>query len=116
MIYQGEVHWVDFGAPRGSAPGYRRPCVVVQNDAFNASRISTVVVAAITRNLRLGDAFGNVTLRKGEAGLRAKSVVNISQLATVDRSLLAGRVGKLSQRRMTEVLAGVYSLLEPVEA
>ncbi len=116
VIQQGEVHWVDFGAPKGSSPAYRRPCVVVQNDAFNASRISTVVVAAITSNLRLGHAFGNVALRKGEAGLRVKSIVNISQLATVDRSLLAGRIGKLSQRRMAEVLAGVYALLEPVDA
>lgn len=116
MISQGEVHWVDFGAPKGSAPAYRRPCVVVQNDAFNASRISTIVVVAITSNLRLGHAFGNVALRKGEGGLTAKSVVNISQVTTVDRSMLAGRLGKLSQRRLAEVLAGVYAMLEPVNA
>ncbi len=115
MISRGEVHWVDFGAPQGSEPAFRRPCVVVQNDAFNGSRIATVVVAVITSNLRLAQAFGNVLLRKGEAGLRRSSVVNISQLATVDRSMLAGRIGKLSRRRLGEVLEGIYALLNPVE-
>jgi mRNA interferase MazF len=115
VIGQGEVHWIDFGAPRGSAPAKRRPCVIVQNDAFNASRISTVVVAAITGNLLLGQAFGNVRLRKGEAGLKRRSVVNISQLITVDRAMLRGRIGKLSRRRLGEVLQGIYGLLRPVE-
>jgi len=114
-ISQGEIHWVDFGAPKGSGPGYRRPCVVVQNDAFNASRISTVVVAVITSNLRLAQAFGNVLLRKREAGLTRRSVVNISQIATIDRSMLSGRIGKLSGRRLDEVLGGIYALLNPVE-
>jgi len=112
---QGEVHWVDFRTPQGSEPGYKRPCVVVQNDAFNASAISTVVVAVITSNLRLAQAFGNVSLRKGEAGLPRRSVVNISQIATVDRSMLGGRLGKLSARRFGEVLEGIYGLLCPIE-
>jgi mRNA interferase MazF len=97
----------------GSEPAHRRPCVIVQNDAFNASRISTVVVAALTTNLRLGEAFGNVTLRKGEAGLPTRSVVNISQLATVDRAMLDSRIGKLSRRRLDDVLGGIYALLHP---
>jgi mRNA interferase MazF len=109
------VHWVDFRVPEGSEPGYRRPCVVVQNDAFNASAISTVVVAIITSNVRLGGAFGNVTLRRGEAGLARRSVINISQIATVDRSMLRGRLGKLSVRRLHEVLEGIYALLNPIE-
>lgn len=112
---QGEVHWVDFRTPQGSEPAFRRPCVVVQNDAFNQSRISTVVVAVITGNLDLARAFGNVLLRKGEAGLPRSSVVNISQLATVDRTMLAGRIGKLGRRRLSEVLEGVYALLNPVD-
>jgi mRNA interferase MazF len=116
VISQGDVHWVDFGDPKGSQPAFRRPCVIVQNDAFNASRISTVVVATVTSNLRLAQAFGNVTLRKGEAGLPKRSVVNISQLATIDRSLLDGRIGKLSLRRLNEVIAGIYALLHPVES
>jgi mRNA interferase MazF len=114
VIRQGEVHWIEFGKPIGSEPARRRPCVIVQNDAFNASAISTVVVVMITSNLRLGQAFGNVTLRKGEAGLRRKSVANVSQIATVDRSVLNGRIGVLSRRRLDEVLRGVYSLLNPV--
>lgn len=116
MISQGEVHWVDFGAPQGSEPGPRRPCVIVQNDAFNASRISTVVVAVITSNVRLAEAFGNVALRKGEAGLRRASVVNVSQVATVDRSMLDGRIGQLTRRRLGEVLGGIYGMLHPVES
>ena len=116
MTTQGEVHWVDLGDPRGSEPAHRRPCVIVQNDAFNASRISTVVVVILTSNLRLGQAFGNVTLRKGEAGLPRRSVANISQLATVDRTLLDGRIGKLNRRRLDEVLRGVYTLLRPVDS
>lgn len=115
VISQGEVHWVDLGAPKGSGPGYRRPCVIVQNDAFNASRIATVVVAVITSNLRLAAAFGNVLLRKGEAGLPRPSVVNVSQIATVDRAALNGLVGKLSARRRDEILAGIHALLNPVE-
>jgi mRNA interferase MazF len=115
VIAQGEVHWIDFGSPSGSEPAKRRPAVIVQNDAFNASRISTVVVAVVTSNPRLGQAFGNVTLRKGEAGLNKKSVVNVSQIITVDREKLTGRIGKLSRRRLGEVLQGIYGLLRPVE-
>jgi mRNA interferase MazF len=115
VIAQGEIHWVDFGSPKGSEPGYRRPCVVVQNDAFNSSKIATVVVAVITGNLRLSDAFGNVLLKKGEAGLTRNSVVNISQIATIDRSMLDGRIGKIGRRRLAEILSGIYAMLEPVE-
>jgi mRNA interferase MazF len=115
IVAQGEIHWVDFGAPKGSEPGYRRPCVVVQNDAFNSSAIATVVVVVVTSNLRLASAFGNVLLRRGEAGLTRKSVVNVSQVATVDRSVLKGRIGKLSAHRLDEVLGGIYALLNPIE-
>ncbi len=115
VISQREVHWVDFGSPKGSEPGYRRPCVILQNDAFNISKISTVVVIPITGNLRLGRAFGNVTLRKGEAGLPKQCIVNISQIATVDRSMLDGRIGILSRARFNDVLQGVYALLRPIE-
>jgi mRNA interferase MazF len=115
VIKQGEVHWVDFGSPKGSRPAFRRPCVVVQDDAFNSSRLATVVVVAITSNLRLAHAFGNVTLRKGEAGLKRRSVVNISQIATVDRSMLDERIGSLRQERLHEVLQGVFAMLTPIE-
>jgi mRNA interferase MazF len=114
VISQGEVYWVDFGKPKGSTPGFRRPCLVIQNDSFNRSAISTTVVAALTSNLRLGQSIGNVTLRKGEAGLSKRSVVNISQLTTVDRSMLTRRIGRLSSQRLREILLGIYALLEPV--
>jgi mRNA interferase MazF len=114
VISQGEIYWVDFGKPKGSTPGFRRPCLVVQNDSFNRSAISTTVVAALTSSLSLGQAIGNVTLKKGEAGLPRRSVVNISQLTTVDRSMLAKRIGRLSPQRLREILQGIYVLFEPV--
>jgi mRNA interferase MazF len=107
------VFWVELGAPSGSARGYRHPHVVVQNNAFNRSAIGTVVVCSIPSNLKLGAAPGNVALRKGEAGLARRSVVNISQIYTVDKTDLVKRSGSLSPSRVTEVLAGVHLLLEP---
>jgi len=85
VIRQGEVYWLHFGAAEGSAPAGRRPALVVQHDRFNRSTISTTVVAAITSHLRLGAMPGNVRLRRGEAGLPHASVVNVSQIRTIDR-------------------------------
>jgi mRNA interferase MazF len=82
VIRQGEVYWLHFGAPEGSAPAGRRPALVIQHDRFNRSTISTTIVAAITSNLRLSAMPGNVRLRRGEAGLPRASVVNVSQLRT----------------------------------
>lgn len=110
MIRQGEVYWLHFGAPEGSEPAGRRPAVVVQHDRFNRSAISTVVVAAVTSNLRLAAMPGNVRLRRGEAGLAMPSVVNISQLRTVDRSRLGERIGTLGPARLHEVLRGLALL------
>ena len=115
MISQGDVFWVSLGRPSGSAPGYRHLHVVIQNNVFNRSRIGTVVVCSITSNLTLGGAPGNVTLRKGEAGLPKRSVVNISQVFTVDKADLVKRIGALSPKRTLEVLAGVRLLIEPME-
>ncbi|PYQ59715.1 MAG: type II toxin-antitoxin system PemK/MazF family toxin [Acidobacteria bacterium] len=104
VIRQGEVYWLHFGAPEGSEPAGRRPALVVQHDRFNRSAISTIVVAAVTSNLRLAAMPGNVRLRRGEAGLSRPSVVNVSQLRTVDRSRLSDRVGVLGPTRLKEVL------------
>lgn len=112
MISQGDVFWVNLGEPSGSAPGYRHPHVVVQNNLFNKSRIGTVVVCAITSNLKLGQAPGNVMLKKGEAGLPKRSVVNISQLFTVDKADLVKRMGTLSPLRSNEVVEGIRLLTE----
>ena len=113
VINQGDIFWIDTGAPDRSEPGYRRPHVVVQNNAFNASRIHTVVVCAITTNLRLANAPGNVLLHQGEGNLPKRSVVNVSQLFTVDRDDLEELVGTLSARRVRDILNGIAVVLEP---
>ncbi|NEQ99777.1 MAG: type II toxin-antitoxin system PemK/MazF family toxin [Cyanothece sp. SIO2G6] len=113
VIQQGEVYWVDLGDPIGSAPGLRHPHVVIQNDAFNTSQIQTVVVCALTSNLKRASAPGNVLLDLGEANLPKQSVVNISQVFTVDKSQLDEKIGVLSPERLRQVLDGIYLLLEP---
>jgi len=115
VIAQGEIYWVDLGEPSGSEPGYRHPHVVIQNNLFNASKINTVVVCVLTTNIKRAQAPGNVLLNKGEANLPKKSVVNISQIYTVNKGDLAERIGKLSERRFTEVLEGIKLLTEPRE-
>jgi mRNA interferase MazF len=107
---QGEVYWLHF-AGRGSEPAGRRPAVVVQHDRFNRSAIQTTVVAAITSNLRLSAMPGNVRLRKGEANLPRPSVVNVTQLRTVDRDRLTESVGHLAPGRLREVLGGLALVL-----
>jgi mRNA interferase MazF len=113
VIRQGEVYWLDLGTPSGSGPGFRHPHVVVQNDVFNSSRLQTTVVCVITSNVRRAEAPGNVLLQPGEAGLPDRSVVNVSQLYTVDKEDLIERIGALSPTRLDEVLAGILILLEP---
>src|SRR5437764_9420867 len=97
-IQQGEIWWADLPMPRRSEPGYRRPVLVVQADSFNMSRIQTAIVAAITTNLELADAPGNVLLPARSAGLPRDSVVNVSQLLTIDRSFLTVNAGRLTPR------------------
>ena len=115
VINQGDVFWVDLGTPSGSAPGYRHPHVVVQNNLFNKSRINTVVLCVITSNLKRANAPGNVLLLPGEANLPKQSVVNISQIFTVGKSDLVEKIGTLSHQRLNEVLDGINLLLEPRE-
>ena len=97
--------------PRGSEPGYRRPVVIVQSDAFNRSNISTVLVAAISSNLRLAEAPGNVYLKRRESRLPKDSVVNVSQLLTIDKNYLAEKVGTISAKRMLELEEGLRIVL-----
>lgn len=111
MIRQGEIYWLHFGRAEGSAPAGRRPALVVQHDRFNRSAISTTVVAAVTSNLRLGAMPGNVRLRQGEAGLPRASVVNVSQVRTIDQTRLGDRVGILGTAKMRDVLKGLALLL-----
>lgn len=113
MIRQGDLYWIDLGEPSGSRPGYRHPHVIIQNDLFNASRIGTVVVCALTSNLTRADAPGNVRLRKGEGGLPKECVVNVSQVFTVDKVDCVEKIGTLSGRRAREIIDGVSIVIEP---
>lgn len=113
VIRQGDLFWVDLGEPSGSAPGYRHPHVVIQNNLFNRSRINTVVVCVITSNLKLASAPGNVLLEEGEAHLPKRSVVNVSQIFTVDKADLVEKIGTLSPKRVRQILDGVRLLTEP---
>lgn len=115
MIRQGDIYWIDLDDPKGSGPGYRHPHVVVQNNVFNSSRIGTVVVCALTSNVKRADAPGNVLLKKGEANLKKDSVVNISQLVTVDKDDLLEKIGALSSARVREIITGIRLLIEPRE-
>ena len=107
VMRRGEIWWASLPAPRGSEPGYRRPIVVVQSNQFNESRISTVIVAILTSNLRLDAAPGNIRLGRHETGLHRDSVLNLSQVLTVDKSFLTERVGMLSVRNMAAMDAGL---------
>ncbi len=111
-IWQGEVYWIDFGPARGSAPADRHPCVVVQSDVFNRSAILTTVVCMITSNLRRAMAPGNVVLRKGDANLPKASVVNVSQVATVDKDDLAERIGRLPPATVDAIRSGLELLFD----
>lgn len=112
VIKQGEVYWVDLGEPTGSEPGYKHPHVVIQNDVFNASLINTVVVCSLTSNLARADSPGNVLLKEGEANLSKKSVVNISQIYTVNKSDLIEKIGAVSQQKMAQIIEGVHLIIE----
>jgi len=116
VIDQGDVLWVELDEPAGSEPGYRHPHVVIQNNVFNCSRISTVVVCALTSNLKRAGAPGNVQLGIGEANLPKQSVVNVSQVFTVDKGQLGDKIGTLSATRVREILDGLRLLTEPREA
>lgn len=107
VVRRGEIWWASLGEPRGSEPGYRRPLLIVQSDAFNRSRISTILAAVITSNVRLATAPGNVLLPARSAGLPRDSVVNVSQLVTVDKMFLAERAGKLSDEQLRAVEDGL---------
>lgn len=111
VIAQGDVCWADLPEPTGSGPGFRRPVLVVQGDAFNRSRIATVVCVPLTSNLRWADAPGNVLLPARSTGLGRDSVANVSQLLTLDRDALTERAGRVSARQLTLVFVGIDLVL-----
>jgi mRNA interferase MazF len=109
---RGEIWWASLPTPVGSGLGYRRPVLVVQSNPFNESRIATVVVAAITSNLALAAAPGNVRLGKSESGLSKASVINVSQLVTLDRAVLTSRIRHVGASVMDRVNAGLRLVLD----
>src|SRR5260370_32722579 len=111
-IRQGDVFWIDFCPAVGSAPAGRRPCVVVQSDLFNMSRIATTVVCVITSNLSRANSPGNVALRKGDANLPKASVANVSQVRYVDKSELTERIGRLPANKVAELRSGLALLFD----
>lgn len=111
-IQRGEIWWADLPEPRRSEPGYRRPVLVIQAESFNRSRIQTVIVAAITSNLDLAEAPGNVALPARSSGLPRESVVNVSQVLTLDRSFLTEHAGTLPARLQESVDAGLRLALQ----
>jgi len=115
VIRQGEVYWVDLGEPSGSEPGCRHPHIVIQNNIFNSSNINTVVVCSLTSNFKRAKSPGNVVLNKGEANLYKKSVVNISQIYTVNKSDLVEKIGQVSEGKLSQILDGIKLLIEPME-
>jgi mRNA interferase MazF len=110
-VERGEVWWASLDEPRGSEPGYRRPVIVISSNDFNQSKIQTVIVAIITSNARLANAPGNFKLLKNEAGLPKDSVVNISQLLTLDKSFLTQPLGKLSRKKILILNEGLKLIL-----
>ena len=104
---RGEIWWAPLPSPRGSEPGFRRPVLVVQSNAFNLSRIRTVIVVVITSNLRLAKAPGNLLLEQKESGLSRRSVANVSQVVTIDKDFLQERISSLDRQTMRRVDAGL---------
>ena len=115
VINQGDIFGVDLGEPEGSEPGYRHPHIVVQNNLFNSSQIRTVVVCALTTNLKRASAPGNVLIDQKESKLPKQSVVNVSQVFNVDKDQLEEYVGTLSPKRVRQILDGISLVLEPRE-
>lgn len=110
-VSQGEIWWADLAEPSGSAPGFRRPVLVVQCNAINRSRISTAGCVPLTRNLVWAEAPGNVELASDVTGLTKDSVANVSQVLTIDRAFLTDRVGKLPQSLLRLVIDGIGVIL-----
>ncbi len=108
---RGEIWWADIPDPMASEPGYRRPLIVIQTDEFNRSRINTVLVVVLTTNLRLADAPGNVLLSAKVSGLPKDSVVNVSQVLTIDKGFLTEKVGKITKSELNKIESGLRLIL-----
>ena len=112
VIRKGSIYWVDFSPGKGSEPMGQRPGLVIQCDPVNDSKINTVIVVAITSTLKYGDLPGNVTLRKNEANMPKRCVINVSQIKSVDKNSLGEKIGTLSQEKMKLVEEGLRLILD----
>jgi len=112
VIRKGSVYWVDFSPAKGSEPMGKRPGLVLQNDLLNDSKLNTVIVVAITSTLKFGELPGNVSLHKGEANLPKRSVINMTQIKTVDKLSLKEKIGTLSKERLTQVYDGMKLVMD----
>ncbi len=112
VITRGEIWWADLAEPRGSEPGFRHPILVLQADAFNRSRLRTVVGVVVSSNTRLLDAPGNVLLPAKAVGLPRDSVANVTQFVTVDQDYLEERAGKAPPKTLARVEAGIRLVLD----
>jgi mRNA interferase MazF len=111
VVRRGEIWWASLGEPQGSGPGCRRPVLIVQSDEFNKSAILSSICAAITSNMRLADAPGNVRVTRRVSGLPHDSVINVSQLITLDKHMLTENLGRLPARSLRDVEAGIKLVL-----
>lgn len=107
VIRRGSIYWVDFSPGKGSEPSGRRPGLVLQSDVLNNSKINTVIILSITSTMKFGELPGNVVLRKGEANLPRKCVINVTQIKSVDRSSIKEKIGTLSNKKLEEVHEGL---------
>ena len=112
VIQRREVWWADLDEPQGSGPGFRRPLLIVQAEAFNRSRLRTVLCIVLTSNTRLLDSPGNVLVRQSDSGLPRDSVANVTQVVTLDQDFLSEKVGRIQPKTMAKVDAGLRLVLE----
>ena len=111
VIRNGSIYWVDFSPGKGSEPVGRRPGLVIQNDILNDSNLNTVIMLAITSTMKFGELPGNVVLRKGEANIPKKCVINVTQIKSVDKKSIKEKIGTLSKKRMDEVHDGLKLIM-----
>ena len=112
VIRKGSIYWVDFSPGKGSEPLGRRPGLVVQNDILNDSNLNTVIMLAITSTMKFAELPGNVVLRKGEANLPKRCVINVTQIKSVDKKSIKEKIGTLSKERVNEVHAGLKLVMK----
>jgi len=107
VIRKGSIYWVDFSPGKGSEPIGRRPGLVIQNDILNDSNLNTVIMLAITSTMKFGELPGNVVLKKGEANVPKKCVINVTQIKSVDKKSIKEKIGTLTKKRVDEVNEGL---------